>query len=551
MHSIINCVGIFVAGGLLGLSFDQDFLAHDDDGEDSEEDLLEVDTISSYKNVKFTEMEEGGSKSKSPTPMAMIAEMSQLGAPSPTDKRKSLLEPRSRLVSSDNRNKLSEIRDKVRNKIQNESGTVSNNLMKPVILTGASFDSLDSDFEPLKIHESLDEKDDDLSIIISVPDVSELSSVQETEEEALNESNSNDITSSDNSDFEYDDIELPRGMSFLRFGATRAPVRIASAEKSKNTENESMASESEKEIEQSNDEEKKEDDAIQEKKNIKEQEMEEVLSEVEEVSRVFRKQDNVMEEKQELANKEDQNTTGLMNEDSDDSAQMIDIPDNVVTSAYSPDNFTICTPTEMDIFDGIKQDVTNIMDTHQDITQSKVDETIEATMEDDNDTTGQPQDITDTVTTVTTTTHEEDPYHDNTSSTSSSAANSPKKNLKSSQVLTTSEEVAGQDTRQEATGSSFRWKRRNATRSAVAGRGLTSTTDNAEGGSVSKDSSLLSKRDKARLAAKRLRERKGIMSSLRSKRDQQDDEDILEFVSPPLSPQINNDNDGGNSKYLI
>ncbi len=458
---------------------------------------------------------------RSSTPLGLIAEITQLQS----DRRRSPLEPRGRIVSTDNRMKLIEIRDKVKNKLMNEKGSNPNTFSKPVKQMGASFDSQDSDFEPLEIHESLDMQDEDQSIALSVP---ELLSVQETEEEKeIIESESDEIMSSDNSDFEYGDVPVLRTMSFLRFGASRAPVRMGN-KRGSSAEYESMGSESELDHTNREGEERKqaanekrvamEDkvtiEAMEERVSIEEVTMEEKVT-MEEVTM----EEKVTMEERKLSDDDRVDITTLdpvSGGDSDDNTLSMDIPDNIMEDVPIEKNDDMNVSDSAAIYNTPSEPmcmVPVITDTTM-----KVDTVLQL-----------EQHVTDDNTAITPS-HYDTPLSPATNPLRRSGPISP-----ISDQGTTIEDPQQTDT-------SYRFKRRNATRSGVGEREGQTPPDIERGStSVSKDSAMLTKREKARLAVKRLRERKGMMSSSRSNKRDDDDGDILEFISPPSSPQDNND----------
>ena len=520
--------------GLLGgqeIHLDQEYFTQDEDDE-SEEDVLEKsNTISSYSNIKFLDDNDTSHfRSPSPAPgLAVLSDMTERGSLSLPGhpRRKSLnTEPR-RLtaVTAENRDQLAVIRDKIVKQRAIEGASPSHS-PHPNIQGTKSFDSTDSEFEPVRVHQSL-EIEDEKEMQVSLPESPKLKNLSEAEEngESTREETSSLSESremSEDSDFEFDDVELPpRAMSFLRFGVTRAPIR---AER-RSSEEKPERSTSESENCEVNKKEHESKEGNEEEKEIK-NEREEV--EIEHTATSLKDAD-------ELGNLSDEETPVI-----EGTAQMLGVDEGQMKRNEE---------TSLETEETLKETETETEEKQMwgGMTENKKEEELVVEKEEeqthhgegigpDSKTEDKPEILLTETTTASIDDQETDRLDKELSppSTSSSTASSPRKTRRLT-VLTSSGEDS---THKDSEG--FRWKRRNATRSPVGDRKnyrASSNPGDNEGGSssMSKDQSLLSKREKARLAAKRIREGRKLLSNSR-RNEEEEDKDILEFVSSPPPP---------------
>lgn len=545
------------------VQLDQGYLTPEEDN-DSEEDLLKAKNVSSsYKNVKFTELEiDGSGTRRNSAPIAVIEEMTDTTSKMSSLRSRGSNDDRRRALSSDNRVKLSEIRDKVKTKVS----TLNTPSMLP---HDASFDSQDSDFEPLKIHESIDEKETDMNILISTPSKEEaepILTVIEEDDNGKGSGSSSDTEkglSSDNSDFEYGDIELPRS-SFTRFSLNRAPIirKVRSTDDEQGTTTDS------------------------EKDSRRGESMEESnqLSRDSSIELVDTNQQDGIRYKRPLSIQEQPvNDSG----DEDSKTLNMDIP---MTFEITPPSLVVTSPSKdieepenSDELLGFSPVLSNTVspEPSEGITSPKavvspqpIENTVSSQLTDntvspqsnispqstDYTVSSQTQPVSSQPTTeekiepppppvvesiqqlgssssIVPPTVSDDPVSP-PSSTPSSTNSSPRKSSRRLRVLTSSGEES------QDTDDAYRWRRRNATRNSMGvggsskGKSTTPTSNEEKTTPTTGDSSALSKREKARLAARRVRESGnrrrgggGIMSRSR-KLPQDDDDDILEFVSP-------------------
>ena len=474
-------------GDILGdvqIQLNQEFLTGDEDEEESEEELLKTDTMGSYKGVKFFEFgsSNDNKKQRSPTPMSIL-DISDESRTSPFGDRSELR--RSRALSSENRPKLCDIRDRVNKKVTGGNDAPSSGVVVNRNLSGfgTSFDSLESgDFEPLRIHESMEEKDDDPKIVISMPSLHELPGSAATctldDSDTCKESSSSeseeDVLSSDNSDFEIGDVELPRTMSFSRTGACRAPIRIGMAEKKRSIETDE---------DKTTDKESDKEEILGAEHIMKgeEHQINEVKVPIDDTeSQITHEKEKLPEQQAKVQwPKSDDNS------DEDDSIHLLDIPDTIMdnTGVTSEDPISD-TPTR-------GHDTPIIGDT-----PPRGD--LVTTVVDTDETTFPTMDMNKTsIDSTTDVAHYDTQY--------SSVTSSPVKIQLQSEPS---------DDNKDTDQSTYRFRRRNATRNSGRLQGTTPTSSDTEGGaSMSKDALLMSKREKARMAARRLRERKDMSSS--------------------------------------
>ena len=498
-------------GDILGdvqIQLNQEFLTGDEE-EESEEELLKTDTISSYKGVKFFEFSSSSDNKKSRSPTAMaILDISEESRASPFGDRSEMR--RSRALSSDSKPKLSDIRDRVNKKVTGGNDPPSFGVVVNRRLSGfgTSFDSLESDFEPLRIHESMEEKDDDPKIVISMPSLHEsprhaTSGDSDTYRESSSSESEEDVLSSDNSDFEIGDVEVPRSMSFSRTGACRAPIRIGMAEKKKSIETD------------------------EDKTTDKESDKEEVLGAghtVKGAGHQLREAEVPLDESQITHDKETlpeqqakvQWPKSDDNSDEDDSIHLLDIPDTQMDSTgvtSEGDTPPISdTPTR-------GSDMPTIGDTPP-ISDTPTRGSDTPTIDDTPTRRNLVTTVVDTEETTAFLTMDMNELstdgllHVSTNVASYDTEQSQDSSVTSSPVKTQLQSKPSDDT--DADKSTYRFRRRNATRNSGRPQGTTPTSSDTEGGaSMSKDASLMSKREKARMAARRLREGKEMSTSRR------------------------------------